>query len=69
MFATLQLYLALGFGRAAFLADLALTGVGAAAVGIVVARARRSQAPVRAESDVVAEAEAVVTGAGDHQPV
>jgi len=71
MTATISLLLGLGFGRAALVADLVLTGAFLAGGAAVVARARRvsaSTAPAPpADAEVVAAAEAVVSGA-DHQP-
>ena len=66
MFATLQLFLALGFGPAALVADLVVTGA-AVLTGILVVRARRPAAP--APAAVVSEAEAAIRDAEAHQPV
>jgi len=70
MLSTLQLVLALGLGRSALVADgvLTATGLALSAVVVIRARARRTRPPVSA-AEIVAEAEAVVTGAGDRQPV
>ena len=68
MTATLQLFLAFGFGRDALIAELVLGAV--ATVVTLVVMSRRSQR----QSDpalpaVVAEAEAVVAGAAQRQRV
>jgi hypothetical protein len=67
MFATLQLFLTMGLGRSAIVADLVLTGVAAAVGALVVRRALRAQPPVTAAADpavdVVAEAEDVLASA------
>ena len=67
MTATLQLYLALGFGRLALLVDLVLTAAVVATVAIVMIRSRRPQPAGPPVSAVVAEAEAVVAEARHHE--
>lgn len=66
MVATLQLFLALGLGRAAVVADVVLTVAVLAVVAVLMARDRRRLAAPA--TDVVAEAEAVVLEAGERQP-
>jgi len=68
MTATLQLFLAFGFGRDALIADLVLSAVATGATLVVLSRRRQRQG-VRAVPAVVAEAEAVVAGAPEHQRV
>jgi len=68
MTATLQLFLAFGFGRNALIAEAVLCAVATAVTLVVVSRRSRHQA-VRAVPAVVAEAEAVVAGAAEHQRV
>ena len=64
MLSTIQLFLALGFGRFALVADLVLMGVGVAIATVVATRRRGTTPP----PPVVAEAEAVLASAPDHQP-
>lgn len=66
MVATIQLFLALGLGRAAVVADVLLTVTVLAVVAVLVMRDRSR--PAVPPTDVVAEAEAVVLEAGDRQP-
>lgn len=68
MTATLQLFLALGFGRFALLADLAFMAVSGLVTFAVIARSRRGTAAADPGSHVVAEAEAVVADADERQP-
>jgi len=68
MFATLHLLLIPGLGRLALVVDVVLSVGVAVAIGVVATRSRRRQAPVGDRSDVVAEAEAVVSGVHDRQP-
>ncbi len=69
MFGTVQLFVALGLGRFALVADVVLTVAALTVAAAVYARARRTSLPVTAvvERDVVAEAESVVAGADEHQ--
>ena len=69
MTATMQLFLALGFGRFALLADLAFVALSTVATFALIARSRRSTATANRGSHVVAEAESVVAGAAERQPV
>ena len=71
MLATLQLLLVPGLGRlaAVVIADIVLTTAGLAVVVLLASRAgRSSSAPAPDHSDVVAEAEAVVSSAAGRQP-
>ncbi len=67
MTATLQLFLALGLGRFALLADLGFMAVSTLVTFALIARSRRGTAAADPGTHVVAEAEAVVADAAEHQ--
>ncbi len=67
MLSTVQLFLALGFGRFALVADLVVTGAAVAVATVVAVRSGRTSRPQQQDT-VVAEAEAVVAGAPSPQP-